>query len=96
MFAPRAVPGGVEIAVKAVPRSSRNRVAGIVADRLKVCVTAAPEKGRANAAIAETLAEFLDVSASSVEVVAGGASPKKTVRVRGITPAEVSRRAAVL
>ena len=96
MFAPRAVPGGVEIAVKAVPKSSRNRVAGIVADRLKVCVTAAPEKGRANGAIAETLADFLDVSPSSVEIVAGATGPRKTVRVRGVSPAEVSRRAAAL
>jgi hypothetical protein len=96
MFAPRAVSGGVEFAVKAVPKSSRDRVAGVTADRLKVCVTAAPEKGRANAAVLETLAEFLEIPRSTLELVAGETGPLKTVRARGVSAADVVRRVAAL
>ncbi len=81
----RATPAGIEIAVKAVPKSSRDRVVGIIGARLKVCVSAAPERGRANAAIAATIARWLDVPGSAVSVVAGETSPKKSVRVRGVT-----------
>ncbi len=88
----RATPDGVEIPVKAVPKSSHNRVAGIVGDRLKVCVTAAPEKGKANDAVVGTIADWLGVAKSAVSVVAGETSPKKTVRVRGLGVAQVKSR----
>jgi len=46
-------------------------------------VTAAPEKGRANAAVVETLAEALGVAKNALRIVSGETSPLKTVEVEG-------------
>lgn len=88
----RAIPGGVDIPVKAVPKSSRDRIAGEVGGRVKVCVTAAPEKGKANSAVEAIVAEALGLPRSAVAVVAGATSPKKTVRVAGVREEDVRRR----
>lgn len=47
----------MRLRIKVVPKSSRNRIAGWIGEALKVCVTAAPERGKANAAVQEVLAE---------------------------------------
>lgn len=82
------------LAVKLVPGASRTRVAGIHGDSLRVSVTSAPEKGRANAALCELMASLLGVPARDVSVVRGTTSPSKTVRIDGLAPAEVLRRLA--
>ena len=69
--------------LKVIPKSSRDRVVGWIGDRLKVQVTAAPERGKANAAVVEVLAAALGVSRSQVRIVAGETSPLKTVEVEG-------------
>jgi uncharacterized protein YggU (UPF0235/DUF167 family) len=85
-------PGGVTFAVKAVPGASRDRIAGVHGDALWVTVTAPPERGRANAAIAALLAAALAVPARAVTVVAGGTWARKTVVVTGIDAATVRQR----
>ena len=45
----------MKLKIKVVPKSSRNSVAGWVGDTLKLCVNAAPEKGKANLAAQELL-----------------------------------------
>ena len=67
--------------LKVVPKSSRDRVVGWVGDRLKVQVTAAPERGKANDAVVEVVAAALGVPRSRVRIVAGETSPLKTVEV---------------
>jgi uncharacterized protein (TIGR00251 family) len=69
--------------LKVVPKASRDRVVGWVGDRLKVQVTAAPERGKANAAVVEVLAAALGVSRSQVRIVSGETSPLKTVVIDG-------------
>lgn len=71
--------------MKVVPGSSRDRLAGLLGDALKVQVAAAPERGKANAAVEALLAEVLGISARSVSVVRGHTSPRKTVLARGVT-----------
>lgn len=75
----------VLLAVKAVPGSTRTRVVGALGDRLKITVAAAPEKGKANAAIAELLAGLCGLPARAVSVERGESSPLKTVRLRQTT-----------
>ncbi len=41
-----AVPGGVQISVKAVPGASRTRIVGWLGDHLKVAVAAPPKAAR--------------------------------------------------
>jgi uncharacterized protein (TIGR00251 family) len=84
----------MRLSVKVVPRSSRNVVAGWVGEALKVCVTAPPEKGKANAAVETVLAEALGVSKERVRLVAGLASPRKVVEIDGLDEDEVRRRLA--
>jgi uncharacterized protein (TIGR00251 family) len=72
----------VLIAVKVVPKSSRDQIAGMLGDALKVTVSAAPERGKANEAMCRVIATALGVRAAQVSVDAGHGSPRKTVRVR--------------
>jgi len=77
--------GGVTFAVRVVPRSSRNAVAGVQGDALKVKLTAPPVEGAANTALIEFLAKQLGVRRSAVSIVSGEKSRSKTVRVEGVT-----------
>jgi hypothetical protein len=81
----RDVPGGIIIPVKVVPGSSRDRVVGVLGDSLKIATSAAPEKGKANAAVAKLLAEALGLDARSVELVSGPTNPRKEFRIVGMT-----------
>lgn len=91
-IAVRDVDGGAVIAVKAVPGASRDRVVGVLGDCLKVATSSAAEKGRANAAIAKTLAEAIGVSKRDVEISAGQTSPRKEFHVAGVSASDVRRR----
>ncbi len=77
-------PGAV-ITVKAVPGASRDKVAGVLGDALKITTAAAAEKGKANAAVARTLAKALGVSPRDVELIAGATSPRKEFQIAGTT-----------
>lgn len=69
--------------LKVVPKSSRDRVVGWIGDRLKVQVSAAPERGKANAAVVDVLAAALGIPRGRVRIVAGETSPLKTVEIDG-------------
>jgi len=84
----RLVAGGIELEVQVVPRASRTRVVGSVADRLKIQLNAPPVDGEANAALVELLAETFGVRKSAVTIVAGETSRKKRVRIEGATEAQ--------
>ncbi|MCP4068445.1 MAG: DUF167 domain-containing protein [Phycisphaeraceae bacterium] len=78
--------------LKVVPGARRDAVVGLLGDRLKVRVAAAPEAGRANVAVRRLLAETLGVAVGDVGLIAGTASSMKTVEVTG----DVTRLDAVL
>lgn len=74
--------GSLVLDIKAVPRSRTAEVSDVMANGvLKVKVTAAPEKGRANEEICALLAEYLGAPRRSVEVIHGHTSPQKRVRI---------------
>jgi uncharacterized protein (TIGR00251 family) len=70
--------------VKVVPGSSRNQIVGWLGDALKIKVTAPPEKGQANEAVIELLAEALDLTTDDIEVLSGHSSPSKVIAINGI------------
>ena len=84
--------GGVSFAVKVHPRAKKNAITGELGDALKVSLTAAPEKGRANEACIEFFAKLLRVPRSSVTIASGHSSRNKLIRVRGVTAEEVRQR----
>ena len=67
-------------------------VVGVHAGRLKVAVTQAPEKGKANDAIVRVLAEALELTRSQMELIAGSTAPTKRLLIRGIERDELERR----
>ncbi|MBK8267462.1 MAG: YggU family protein [Planctomycetes bacterium] len=88
----RTVKDGVEIRVKVVPGASRSQLAGLLGDSLKVQIAAPPEKGRANKALIDLIAEVLGQTVATVKVTQGMTSPRKIVKVTGIGIDEVQRR----
>jgi uncharacterized protein len=88
--------GGCVIAVRAQPGAKRNGVVGVRGDRLRVAVQAPPDKGRANDAIVDVLAEFFGVRRSQVELLAGPTNRDKTFRLGGITSVEAAAKIEAL
>jgi uncharacterized protein (TIGR00251 family) len=78
--------------LKVSPKASRNAITGFLGTVLKVSVTAAPERGKANAAVEELLAQRLDLPRSAVRVVAGETSKIKKVEIAGLEPAALQER----
>lgn len=78
--------------VRAQPGARRNELRGVQDGMLKVCVTQAPEKGKANKAVAELLSKTLGLKKSQVELLAGETSHQKRFLVRDITPHELAER----
>ena len=75
------------IRLKVVPGASRDAVAGILGDRLKVRVIAPPEGGKANQAICRMLSKKLDCA---VTIESGHLSQLKIARAQGRGPDQVT------
>ena len=79
------------IEIRVQPKASRNRI--VTHDgTVKVYVTIAPEKGRANKAVFELIARHLGVPKSAVSMISGERSRTKRLAVEGLSEAEVRRR----
>ena len=78
------------IRVKAVPGASRDSIAGLLGDRLKVRISAPPEGGKANKAICKVLASALSLKPAQVQIENGHTNPEKTIRIVGRTQQELS------
>ncbi len=81
----------VFIAIKAVPNASRDQIAGVLGDRVKVRISAPPEAGKANKAICKLFAAALGVKPRQVTIETGHGSAEKTVRVAGLSAAAAAR-----
>jgi hypothetical protein len=80
------------LAVKVSPKASRNAILGWLGEALKLSVTAAPERGKANEAVEELLAEALNLAKRRVSVVSGHTQSRKLVQVEGLSDAELRAR----
>jgi uncharacterized protein (TIGR00251 family) len=84
--------GAVTFSVKVVPRASKNQIAGVEGDAIKVRLNAPPVEGKANDTLIAFLADALDVRRAQVEIVTGHTSRRKVVRVRGVSVQKVERK----
>jgi len=78
--------------IKVSPGASRNAIGAWMGDTLKLSVTTAPEKGKANEAVIGLLAEALGCPVSRISVLRGHGQPRKLVEVEGLDEAELHRR----
>lgn len=81
----REVDDGVVFVTKIVPGSSRTAVCGLLDGMLKIKVSSAPEKGKANQCLLEFLAKQLAVKKKAISIVSGSTNPVKQVQVFGIS-----------
>jgi uncharacterized protein YggU (UPF0235/DUF167 family) len=80
-------------AVRLMPRGGADRVDGVSEEGVLQARVAAPAVGgAANAALLRLLADELDVSRSSVRLVAGATGRHKLIMVDGLSPQAVATR----
>lgn len=74
------------------PGAARSQIVGRHGDGWKARVAARPERGRANAALVQVLADALRIPREHVSVVAGHTARRKVVEVEGLGQEEMERR----
>jgi len=80
----RDAPGGVDLFVRLTPRASRNGLGPVAQDAdgnavLKAQVTAAPEGGKANAALIRLVAKSLGLPKGAISLKRGPKDRSKTL-----------------
>jgi uncharacterized protein len=94
-FTVRDTAQGAQFALRVQPRASRNAVAGVIGDAIKLAITAPPVDGKANQAVIEYLAELFMVAKSKVEIVSGETGRNKVIAVRGMSAEQVHKALGV-
>lgn len=82
----------MKLKIKVLPGSSRDSFKGWLDDTLKISVKAAPEKGKANKAVAEVLATVLGVPMSNIRILQGHTSSRKIVEIDGLNESEIYQK----
>jgi len=86
---------GITVTVRLTPKAGADRIDGVAADgaggsALKARVTAAPESGKANAALIKLLAKTWKLPKSAITITGGAKDRNKIVHVAG-DPAMLER-----
>ena len=79
----------VALKVRVIPGASASTVAGWLGDRLKVRVSAPPERGKANAAVIKLLAAELHLEKKALSIASGSTSQNKVVEIQGVTMQDI-------
>ena len=78
--------GAAVFVAKIVPGSSgQTRICGLLDEMLKIKVSAAPEKGKANQCLIKFLAKQLGVKKNAVSIISGTTNQVKHVRISGMS-----------
>lgn len=83
-----ATGAGVRLFVRVAPRASRDKIETVERDaagrdRLRIRVTAPPDKGEANERVIELLAKALHIAKSSIAVRQGAHDRNKSLEIAG-------------
>ena len=84
----------MQIEVRVHPKARRDSLEVLAGPKLRVHVTAAPEGGKANAAVIALLAKRLGVPKGSIRIVRGHKTRDKLLRVDGLRAEELLDRLA--
>ena len=83
---------GSVLPVRAQPAARKNGIVGEHGGMLKVAVTAAAERGKANQALVDLLAKNLGVKRSQIDLLSGQTSHDKRFLIRGVSPAQLQAK----
>ena len=84
-------PEGAIVNVKAVPRSSKAGLDGLLGDAVKVRVRSAPGDGKANKELVAVLADAFGLPKASVAFKSGETSKTKRLLLRGVASEAVRK-----
>jgi uncharacterized protein len=87
---------GTILPVRAQPGSRRNELRGEQEGMLKVCVTKAPEKGKANKAVIELIAKSLKLRKSQIVLLSGETLHQKRFLIRDVNSDELAQKIGAL
>ena len=82
----------MELQVRVQPKARRNSIEVVDGSKLKVCVTTAPEGGKANDAVVVLLAKSLGIAKSHIRILRGRKSRDKLLDIEGLAEDEVIAR----
>lgn len=81
--------------IKAIPGASRDTIAGLLGDQLKIRVIAPPEGGKANQAIIRLLSEQLGIPRGQLGITSGHTSRDKIIQIEGLDQVEIRSRLSI-
>ena len=87
---------GVVLPVKAKPAARKNAITGFFNNYLKVSVTTAPEKGKANKAIIKLLAKELKITPRNIALLSGETSSEKKFIISSLSSFEIIKKISEL
>lgn len=81
----------MKLHLKVIPGARQESHEWMDADHslLKIRVTAAPEKGKANKAVELYLADILNLPRRAINITSGHTSQQKTVEISGLNPQQL-------
>ena len=83
----QALPDGVLLRIRVIPRASKSAIAGTRGGALLVRLAAPPVDGAANEALLELLAATLRVTRRRISLVSGARGRDKRVKIAGLDAA---------
>ena len=82
--------------IKVIPGASRDRIAGRLGDAIKVQVSAAPERGKANDAVINLIAGLLGLRRADIQITRGHTQPRKTLEIQALSQEQLDQRISEL
>ncbi|MFA5687683.1 MAG: DUF167 family protein [Kiritimatiellales bacterium] len=79
---------GILLAVRAVPRASKNEISGIHGDALRIRLQAPPVEGKANQALIKFLSGVLKIPRAQILISGGETGRNKVVLITGMSKAD--------
>ena len=92
----RQTEDGIRLRLRVKPGGRQQRLIGAYGGALKLEVSAAPERGRANTAVIRLLSEALGIRRNQVEIVAGASSQDKVAVLTGCSVEEITAQLAAV
>ncbi len=90
-FAIQQLSDAVIFTVKVVPGSSKTEIGGLLNGMVKIRVSAAPEKGKANKMLIDFLAKKLGVKSKAITIISGHKTTVKKLQIAGVQAKRIAQ-----